>query len=457
MKKLLALILTLACAALLTSCVIPGQGSTDGKTHVKFYHTMGANLRTVLDKYIAEFNKDNPNIAIDHEQVGDYDDVRDQITTELQAGKQPAIAYCYPDHVASYLRSKKVIDLNTYINSEDPNIALSQAQVDDFIDGYYAEGTQFGDETKMYSLPFSKSTEVLYYNKTFFDANKLSVPTTWDEMEALCKKIKEIDPNCVPLGYDSEANWFITMTEQLGTDYTSATGDHYLWDTPENKAFVTRFAEWYTKGYLTTQELYGGYTSGLFVNQEKDANGKIIRSYMSIGSSAGATHQAPDKNDAGEYPFETGIAPIPQIDPENNPKVISQGPSVCLFQQKDKNVEAAAWQFVKFLLTNSNFQAEFSMASGYVPVLESVLDNPAYQTFLADANGYDDGIAALSAKVCMDQVDYYYTSPAFVGSSTARDQVGQLLIACLSEKGNIASKIDSLFAESVQTCKTLNP
>lgn len=44
----------------------------------------------------------------------------------------------------------------------------------------------------------------LYYNKTFFDANGLTPPTTWDEMEALCNKIVEIDPYSIPLGYDSE-------------------------------------------------------------------------------------------------------------------------------------------------------------------------------------------------------------------------------------------------------------
>ena len=76
----------------------------------------------------------------------------------------------------------------------------------------------------MYTLPFSKSTEVLYYNKTFFDANNLSVPDHWfstgendtTSMEYVCARIKEIDtnPNTYPLGYDSEANWFITMCEQ---------------------------------------------------------------------------------------------------------------------------------------------------------------------------------------------------------------------------------------------------
>ena len=48
----------------------------------------------------------------------------------------------------------------------------------------------------------------------------IAVPTTWDEMEQVCAKLKELDPQSIPLGYDSESNWFITMCEQYGSDYT---------------------------------------------------------------------------------------------------------------------------------------------------------------------------------------------------------------------------------------------
>ena len=48
---------------------------------------------------------------------------------------------------------------------------------------------------KFYSLPFNKSTEVLYYNKTFFEENNLTVPTTWDEMEEVSNKITELLEN----------------------------------------------------------------------------------------------------------------------------------------------------------------------------------------------------------------------------------------------------------------------
>ena len=325
---------------------------------------------------------------------------------------------------------------------------MTDAEKADFIEGYYNEGRQFGDGL-MYTLPWSKSTEVLYYNKSFFDANGITVPTTWDEMEEVCKKIKEIDPECIPLGYDSEGNWFITMTEQLNSPYTSATEPHYLFDNEVNRDFVKRFRSWYQKGYLTTQTLYGAYTSGLFVAESG------TRSYMSIGSSAGATHQRPTKDANGNYPFEVGIATIPQANAAS-PKVISQGPSVCIFNKSNPQEVVASWLFVKFMTTSVDFQAEFSMTSGYVPVLKSVADHPVYKEFVSKANG-GDYISALAAKVCLAQQDAYYTSPAFNGSSTARSQVQELLAKCLSATfSDEDAGIKKAFQDAIDECEYQN-
>ena len=427
---------------------------TSKKVTITFYHTMGEALRSVLDKYIVEFNKLYPNIEVKHEQVGGYDDVREQIKTEINVGDQPNIAYCYPDHVALYNVAQAVQTLDDLIASTEvitradgttETLGLTQQQIDNFIDGYYAEGRAFGDG-KMYTLPMSKSTEVFYYNKTFFEENGLTVPKTWDELKALCARIKEIDPNCIPLGYDSEANWFITMCEQYGSPYTSATGDHFLFDNEQNRAFVTEFRDWYQKGYVTTQDLSGGYTSALFTkNPAEDGN-----CYMCIGSSAGANHQIP-KNDNGTFKFEVGIASIPQVNPEA-PKVISQGPSLCIFKKNDSQEVLASWLFVKFLTTTVDFQAEFGMTSGYVPVLENVTDNAVYAEELEHANG-KEGLALLATKVCLEQADAYYTSPAFNGSSTARDEVGKLMQVCLTTKeSDVEAAIKKAFEDAVAEC-----
>ena len=445
---------------------VPANAYNGEAVEITFYHTMGANLRTELEKGIVEFNKLYPNIKIKHEQVGGYDDVRNQIATELTANAQPNIAYCYPDHVALYNLSNAVTTLDNLIDSTQvitradgttETLGLTAAQKADFIPGYYNEGRQFGDGL-MYSMPFSKSTEVLYYNKTFFDANNIEVPTHWfsesasdtTSMEYVCKKIKEIDPACIPLGYDSESNLFITMCEQLGSGYTTLNGDsNFIFNNNANKTFAREFRNWYRSGYMTTQEIFGAYTSGLFVATEG------ARSYMSIGSSAGATHQRPEKVD-GAYPFEVGISSIPQMN-QNNPKVISQGPSLCIFQKDNPLEVVASWLFVKFMTTNVKFQASFSMASGYVPAIQSVLDNETYQKYFIElADGYDN-IAALSAKVCLSQVNAYYTSPAFNGSSKARDQVGLIMTSVLVGQADSDSDLNKLinraFADAIANCE----
>ncbi len=466
-KRILALLmaaLMLASAIILSACgktktaeafEVPEGGYDGSEVTITFYHTMGSNLQDVLNLYIEEVNKLYPKIHIVSTQVGGYDDVRDQISTEITVGSQPNIAYCYPDHVALYNLAGAVATLDNLIASTietkradgtTETLGLTAEQKADFIEGYYKEGAAYGDGL-MYTMPFSKSTEVLYYNKTFFDANNLTVPTTWDEMEALCAKLKQIDPNSIPLGYDSEANWVITMCEQYGSPYTSATGEHYLFNNETNRNFVKKFRDWYQKGYLTTQILYGAYTSGLF----KAETG--TKSYMSIGSSAGATHQRPVATSDGSYPFDVGIATIPQVDP-SNPKVISQGPSVVIFKKANPQEVVASWLFVKFLTTSVEFQAEFSIASGYIPVLKSVTGNEQYAAFLAKADG-GKYISALSVKVALEQEKAYYVSPAFNGSSTARSQVGNLLSKCLAADAgsDVDAMIAKAFKDAVDECE----
>ena len=471
MKKLLvSLILLVAMVAnvfAFTACEKPGQGGPGGytppdlsgvydgsKVEITFWHTMGQDNKALLEDAIARFNEKYPNIKVTHMSYGDYDEVFNQVRTKLTAGKQPNIAYCYPDHVATYNRSESVITLDELIantgviESTGEMMGFTQAQLDDFIEGYYNEGKEYGDG-KMYSLPFQKSTEVLYYNKTVFEANGLEAPKTWDDVENAIKVLKEKYPMSTPLGYDSEENFFITLAAQYGYDYTSATGDHYTFNNAGNKSFIAKYAEWYQKGWMSTSALMGGsYTSDGF-KKANDETGKI---FMSIGSSAGARYQRPDKV-GNDYPFDVGIVPVPQVD-LSNPKVISQGPSICIFEDSNVQEVYASWLFVKFITTDAQFQAQYSMKSGYVPVIKSVGETENYKNYLAKADG-GDFITSLVAKVALEQESYYFTSPAFAGSADARTNVG-LLVQSVFEKYSLnednSSMIDTEFKKFYDLC-----
>ena len=227
MKKFIGLLSVAGAALALASCggnkrnvfQCPENFDTETPITIRFWHTMGQNIRDVLDDVIAEFNAipEYSNITIEHEQIGGYPDVRDQILKNLGTGDYADLAYCYPDHVALYNEAGISIALDDLLVNEKFGLGGSEIKFDgpkqeDYIESFFAEGRVFGDGLA-YTMPFLKSTEALFYNKTFFEQHQLKVPTTWEEMWETCAKIKEIDPNSTPLGYDSEANMFITLAE----------------------------------------------------------------------------------------------------------------------------------------------------------------------------------------------------------------------------------------------------
>ena len=133
---------------------------------ITFYHTMGAMLQNVLNLALEDFNAMYPNIKVEHQSLGDYDGLRNQINTELGGGKQPNIAYCYPDHVAIYKDLQGVLPLDAFINSTltvtkadgtTEIMGLTKEQQADFVTTYWNEGKVFDSFGTMYTLPIPKA------------------------------------------------------------------------------------------------------------------------------------------------------------------------------------------------------------------------------------------------------------------------------------------------------------
>ena len=476
------------CAAKITEFVMPANGYDGSKVTITFANTTGQDLAAVVDAAIERFNELYPNITVKVDNnTKNWDDFADKVGTKITSGKQPNVAFCYSDHVASYNQAGAVVALDEFFlpggryedidtitvtdaKGNSQPLGLTQNQVKDYIKAFYADGSVYKDG-HTYTLPFAKSTEVLFYNKTKFvefglvekdeDGNPIldekgkqiaKAPTTWKEMVEACEVITAKDKNCIALGYDSESNLFITLCEQYGLDYTSLeSGDHYKFNTDEHKDFVKTLKEWYDSRYLTTQNTYGAYSSSLFtVTKSSD-----MKCYMSIGSTGGAQYQLPDATD-GQFAFDIGVAPIPQLystDPTHpeykegyKPSTILQGPNVCIFKKPNPQEVVASWLLVKFLTTDNEFQGLYSQTSGYSPVTYSTFNSPVYQSFITKGS-----LMGKVAQVCYDyaEEDAFFTSPAFVGSSLARKQVGLILKTYL--KGT-EPDIDKAFSKAMQEC-----
>lgn len=438
MKKILCVLLVvalvLACSLMvLTAC---NKTSTDYAHTIIFYSSQGDALQQITQVAINNFKAKYPGWDVQHVAVGGYDDVKEKIVSDFQGKQQPDVAYCYADHVAQYLQTSKVIDMSTLINStaevNGHAVGYTEDEVNDFVKGYFDEGyarnygnySSYGySENAILTLPFVKSTELMYYNKTALDALGLKPATTWDELWAQAATLKAEYPTATPLGYDSEANWFITMCEQNGWGYTSASNPHYLFNNDNTKAWLTKLNDYYDKGYISTQAEYGNYTSALFT---KGTDGGAI---YCIGSSGGASHQDPGNA------FTAGVMPIPgsvQADGTTvNNAAISQGPSLVMFEAGNgvENIDekkTMTFLFIKELL-HPTFQASFAIASGYNPSRNAVYDLEDYQEHL---KGND--MTAVAAKVAASMSERFFTSPAFVGSSTARTQVGNVVLYAMT-------------------------
>ena len=455
----LSAVLGVACVSL-TSCQTE-EAVSDPQHTIVFYNTMGTALQTTLKLAITQFEEKFPGWTVQSNQIGGYDEVKSKIIGDFSANSQPDLAYCYADHVASYLSTGKVVNMKDYIDNTstltanvlnketgvyeektyEEIVGYTAEELADFIPGYYAEG--YASNYASYSaygfraddvitLPFQKSTEVLFYNADALKELGVDVPETWDELWAICAMAKEKWPTCTPLGYDSESNWFITTCKQNGWAYTSASAPHYQFNTTEAAEWLDTLAGYYAEGLFTTQEIYGSYSSNLFVKGPADGG-----TIFSIGSSAGASYQA-TKN------FKWAVAPIPgsYVNGKVVNAAISQGPSLVMFKTSAGNAtekQLMTWEFVKILL-DPTFQCSFAGTTGYMPARISSYEEPEYVELLAQK----DNIVAVTVNVAKGMTDIYFTSPAFDGSSTAREQVGVALrYAVTGEKSGAVALRDA--------------
>ncbi len=427
----------------------PEPAAYDGsEVTITIWHTMFTSSGvSAIERAAARFKEIYPNITVKTVVLGDYDQIYEHVWASTQENK-PNLVFCSPEQILEYTKSNSIVTLDSLINNESviessgEMMGFTQEQLDDFIDNFYNEGRMFNDG-KMYYLPLSRQTDLLYYNKSVFDKLGLQAPKTWGEMEECIKTLQEHYPNSIPLGCESADNLFITLAAQYGSNYTSSTGDNYLFVNDTNKAFVTKFAEWYQKGWFTTDyPEYGPY--------DDFANGEIL---MSIGRSNGVMYHYPAKSN-GEYTFELGVAPIPQVDP-SNPKSLADGPSVCILNSENIQEIYASWLFLKFITTDSETQALCGLSYASMPVTASALENSKYKDLTENSNLYDSP-RYLAIKIVINQSNTCFTPPVFDGSAKAKENVG-LLMKTIFEKYRIGEDnstiIDEEFDKALANCK----
>ena len=109
--------------------------------------------------------------------------------------------------------------------------------------------------------------------------------------------------------------------------------------------------------------------------------------------------------------------------------MISQGPSVCVFNKEDPQEVLASWLFAQFLLTDE-VQIAYAQTEGYCPVTLKAQDTEEYRDYLAregEDNDLHYAVKLQATKLLLENVDNTFVTPVFNGSASLRDAAGGMI------------------------------
>lgn len=418
---------------------IPEEFDGSGKYEITFWAKNDTNKTqtAIYEQAIADFEDAYPNIKVNLRLYTDYGKIYNDVITNISTNTTPNVCITYPDHIATYLTGNNlVVPLDELFTDESYGLGGSEVRFDapteDEIIPQFLEECRFGGH--YYALPYMRSTEACYINKTFVEELGYTLPKslTWDFVWEVSEAAMEQDDEenflvngqkvMIPFIYKSTDNMMIQMLKQKDAGYSTDEGEILLFNDTTKELLYT-IAEHGKSGAFSTFKI-SSYPAN-FLNA-----GQCV---FAIDSTAGATWMgtnAPlsDMSEDKVVEFETAVMPIPQFDTEN-PQMISQGPSVCIFNKSNPQEVLASWLFVQYLLSN-DVQIAYSETEGYVPVTSKAQESEEYQDYLSrcgedNALYYDVKIQA--AQLLLENTDHTFVTPVFNGSTSLRNASGQLV------------------------------
>ncbi len=423
----------------LDAFVIPEEFDTAEEYEITFWAKNDTNKTqtAIYEQAIADFENLYPNITVNLRLYTDYGKIYNDVITNIATNTTPNVCITYPDHIATYLTGvNQVVPLEELFDDESYGLGGSEVRYDsparEEIIPKFLEECSFGGH--YYAIPYMRSTEACYINKTYVEKLGYDLPDvlTWDFVWEVSEAAMETDSEgnylvngqnvLIPFIYKSTDNMMIQQLRQRNAGYSTEDSEILLFS-DTTKELLETVAEHAGTGAFSTFKI-SSYPAN-FLNA-----GQCI---FAIDSTAGATwmgSDAPLIDISGDklVQFETEVMAIPQFDAEN-PQMISQGPSVCVFNKENPQEVLASWLFAQYLLTN-DVQIAYAETEGYVPVTSRAQQSEEYLDYLSrcgEDNSAHYEVKIKAAELLLENMDYTFVTPVFNGSASLRDAAGRLI------------------------------
>lgn len=448
LSVILMLCLLLSMCVVLTSCHgakplhafdVPDEFDESRTYEITFWakNDTNATQKNIYNQAVTDFQKLYPNIHVNIRFYTDYGQIYNDVITNISTNTTPNICITYPDHIATYMTGDNVVvPLDSLMSDKKFGLGGSEVKFDSPKESelipQYIEECRIG--TEHFALPFMRSTEACYVNKDYVEKLGYTLPDvlTWDFVfevsEAATKKNDDGtyaingQKTMIPFIYKSSDNMMIQMLFQKEAGYSTPSGEVLIFN-DTTRSLLDEISSHAKTGAFSTFKI-SSYPAN-FLNA-----GQCI---FAIDSTAGATwmgSHAPNIDISKEklVEFETAVYPVPQFDP-SNPKMISQGPSICLFNKEDPGEVLASWLFATYLLSN-DVQLSYCQTEGYVPVTTKARESEEYRSYLSQKSETDALHYRVKIEACemlLSHTEYTFVTPVFNGSASLRNAAGDLI------------------------------
>ncbi|UFT99275.1 extracellular solute-binding protein [Radiobacillus kanasensis] len=371
----------------------------DSPIEIEFWHAMSGGHEEALTKITDDFNASQENITVKLVNQGSYDDLSQKVMAAAKAKNLPVMSQAYEDWITEYLDNDLVTDLTPYVN--DPKYGWSEEELNDIVEIFRKSNTWDG---KFYSMPFNKSTRIMFYNKDYLEEAEVEVPTTWEELRTASEKLtmEKDGKKVIGLGLENSVTLeFNQWVEQAGGEYLDEETGEFKLNSPEGKEAL-EFVNGMIQDGIARTAGEDGYMSGPFTR------GDVA---LYIGSSAGIPYVADPAKETG---INWSAAVLPAGKEAATPFA---GTNVTVFNSATDEEKLAAWEFTKFLINTEN-TAYWASKTGYLPVRYTALESDEWVAYKEENPVYGVG---------EQQFDAGFYDPRVVGANELKNAVAKEL------------------------------
>ncbi len=384
---------------------------TDNRTTITFWHGMESGVNNkILQAKIDEFNTKHPDIFIDAQVYGAADQLGPKLDAAVAGKTPPDLLWWSPAFFPKYADAGVLKNLDEFISDDVRN---------DVYDYLWELGSYQG---KIYLTPFSANNLGIYYNKKMLNEASINQsPQTWDEFKDAAKKLTRNGTFGfqVPMGTSEWTVWtWQCFLWQAGGEILTPDKKHAAFNSPAGVAALDFWKSLTDEKIANFSETDAGYKT------ENILSGRIA---MTIN---GPWNYADLKD---QKQIDLGVFALPK---QERAATNIGGESLFLFKTNPQR-EKAAWEFMKFLMS-ADFQVDWAMNTGYLPVSKSAANSPRYQEFL-QANPF--------IKAYNDQMPVGKTRPSIPQYPALSQALGKNIEAALYGKLSSKEALDKAATE----------